>query len=193
MTKAFKNAPICAIIVFLVALISYTQSREKHDLAADKSNTIETQHTIDMTLSTVRVQQFNAQGVLTHELSTPYVMRHQRTQDYDIQAPDCRMVDPQHPTYHLHAQEAKLTHDYLHLFFNQHVELKQEAFASQPASQLTTASLHYALKDHRIDTHDWIFWTQPPQTLRAHGLSLNLDTQQLELFHPRIQYAIPVV
>jgi len=146
-------------------------------------------NTEDTIVTNLVVSQYNDQGTLINQLSSPQ-MKHIPQQNTHLLAnPHILIVEQNQPAWEIQATSATGIDGGKQITFSQNVVIHQQAGEHNLENTFTTEELIYFPKTKYATTALPVFFSQPGSTMHAKGMHAWLDEKHIELLsNTRITY-----
>lgn len=139
--------------------------------------------TVDTTLFQLTVRQFNKEGILTNELSSPFMQHIPKKNIHLFQAPHILISQIGQPSWEIHSKQAKSFHGGLFIDFMKDVVVHQSAGEKTQESTLRTEKVRYYPQEKKASTDLFVTFEQPGNTVQSTGMNAYLDEKRVELLH----------
>jgi lipopolysaccharide export system protein LptC len=139
--------------------------------------------TIDTTVSTLTIRQFNTEGLLTNLLTAP-LMEHIPKDDIHLfQTPHITIAQIDQPSWEIRSIKATSFNGGKQIVFSQKVIVHQNAGNKTQESTLKTEEVTYYPKEKKATTDLFVTFEQPGNTIQSTGMNAYLDEKRVELLH----------
>ena len=140
-------------------------------------------NSISITISHVKVRQFNQQGTLTNLLTTP-LMQHIQNGGIDLlQNPHVIVNQEEQPPWDIKARSAKSLENGKRITFMGDVVVHQKKGDKIPESTLKTEEITYFPQEKKASTNMLVTYEQPGNIIQSMGMNAYLDEKRVELLH----------
>jgi lipopolysaccharide export system protein LptC len=176
-----KQALYCFSIFFMLVASGwyYVNWQDKGQLLDEESLS----STVDMTVSQLTLRQFDAQGLLANELTTPF-MRHVPNKNIHwFQTPHICIFQTDQPSWEIRAQQAKSWNGGQRIVFTKDVVVHQNSGEKTAESTFKTEKITYYPKEKKASTDRLVTFEQPGNIIQSTGMNAYLDEKRVELLH----------
>lgn len=170
------------IILALLMLIGsgwyYTQFRPIIQLDSDTLS-----NTIDSTISQLTVKQFNENGTLVNQLTTPLMEHIPKNNVHLLKTPHIVIKESEQPAWEIRAKKAKSIDGGERIIFIKKVVVHQRPGSNNQESTFKTEEVTYYPKEKRATTQLFVTFEQPGNIIESTGMNAYLDEKRVELLH----------
>ena len=138
-------------------------------------------NTPDTLISHLTVQQFDANGQLSHYLQTPLLRHIPLNNTHQLTTPHIIIAQPNQPAWEIHAQNAIALHGGEQITFNHDVIIHQKQDVHRQESTFTTEELIYFPKDKLATSTKDITFVQAQNVVKSTGMKAWLAENRIQL------------
>lgn len=139
--------------------------------------------TVDTTITSLIVKQFNKEGLLANVMTTPLLEHLPQKKVHLIKSPYILINQKDQPAWEISSQRAKSFKGGQKIVFIRHVVVHQKTGYNTPESTLKTEEITYFPKEKKAVTDLFVTFEQPGNTMQSTGMNAYLDTKRVELLH----------
>jgi lipopolysaccharide export system protein LptC len=180
MNHAVKQTLLLSLTVILLAGSGWYYAFREQVKPLD-NETLAT--TIDTHVVQLTVRQFNAEGLLTNVLTTPFMHHIPKNNLHLLQTPHIVITQDNQPAWEIDSKEATSFAGGERIVFSTHVIVHQKGDAKVQESTLKTEEVTYFPKEKRATTNLFVTFEQPGNTIQSTGMNAYLDEKRVELLH----------
>lgn len=169
------------VFTFLLLIVSARYYMDLETPTRLDDNTLSS--TVDMTVSQLRVRQFNAQGILTNQLTAPLMEHIPKENMHIFQTPHIIITQDEQPSWEINAQIAKSFQGGERIMFMNDVIVHQNEGKKTQPSTLKTEEITYYPQEKRASTNLFVTFEQPGNKIESMGMNAYLDEKRVELLH----------
>ncbi len=138
---------------------------------------------IDSTISTLTIKQFNEQGELAHLLTTPLMKHIPKDNIHLLKTPHIVVKEENQAAWEINSNKAKSYYGGERIVFIKKVVVHQNPNKNNPESTLKTEEVTYFPKEKRATTDQFVTFEQPGNIIESTGMNAYLEEKRVELLH----------
>jgi lipopolysaccharide export system protein LptC len=185
--NAAKQAAWLLMALVLLACSGWYFARAPFSIKLD-NQTLST--TPDTTITHLTVQQFDANGQLSHYLKTPLMHHIPLNNTHQLTTPHIIITQPNQPAWEIRAQQATALQGGQQITFNNDVIIQQKKDAHTEASTLKTEEITYFPNTQLATTLKDVTFVQSGNRVQSTGMNAYLAENRVQLLsHTRGTYA----
>lgn len=140
-------------------------------------------NSVETTVSQLKVQQFDADGLLVNLLTTPIMQHIQKGNVYLFQQPHILVSQEQQPPWDIQSNNATSFEGGKRITFKGNVIVHQKHSDKTQESTLKTEEVTYFPKEKKASTDLLVTYEQPGNIIQSKGMNAYLDEKRVELLH----------
>jgi lipopolysaccharide export system protein LptC len=139
--------------------------------------------TVDMTVYQLTVRQFDEQGLLANELSTPFMRHIPKKNVHWFQNPYIQIFQADQSSWEIRSQHAKSLNGGQRIIFTKDVIVHQNSEKKTEQSTFKTEKITYYPKEKKASTDRLVTFEQPGNRIQSTGMNAYLNEKRVELLH----------
>ncbi len=140
-------------------------------------------NSVETTVSHLKVHQFDAEGTLINQLTTPLMQHIQKGNVYLLQTPHILISQDKQPPWNIRSNQAKSFEGGKYITFTGNVVVHQKQGNKTQESTLKTEEVTYFPKEKKASTDLLVTYEQPGNIIQSKGMNAYLDEKRVELLH----------
>ncbi|MCE0724261.1 MULTISPECIES: LPS export ABC transporter periplasmic protein LptC [Legionella] len=140
-------------------------------------------NSVDTTISNVIVRQFNQQGLLANQLTSPFMQHIQKDNVYLFQNPHIVVSQEEQAPWDISSIKAKSFEGGKQITFTGNVVVHQKKGNNSQESTLKTEEVTYYPKEKKASSDVLVTYEQPGNIIQSTGMNAYLDEKRVELLH----------
>lgn len=140
-------------------------------------------NSIEMTVSHLKVRQFNTDGALVNLLTTPIMHHIQNGDVYLFEKPHIIVSQEEQPPWNIRSNSGKSVAGGKRITFSGNVIVQQKQGSKTQESTLKTEEVTYFPNEKKASTDLLVTYEQPGNIIQSKGMNAYLDEKRVELLH----------
>ncbi len=140
-------------------------------------------NSVEMTVSHLKVRQFNTDGMLVNRLTTPIMQHIQNGDVYLFQKPHILVSQEEQPPWDIRSNNGKSVEGGKRITFSGNVIVHQKQGNKTQESTLKTEEVIYFPNEKKASTDLLVTYEQPGNIIQSKGMNAYLDEKRVELLH----------
>lgn len=149
--------------------------------------------TADMFVHNISIHQFDAEGMLMHQLDSPYMKHYPRDDSYIFQKPFIIVNQKDQPAWNIRSEKAQSLHAAESILFSQNVVVHQDSDKNTQESTLTTEKIVYYPGEKKASSDVLVTFEQPGNRVQSTGMTAWLAEKRVQLLHQARGKYVPKV
>lgn len=140
-------------------------------------------NSVAITVSDLKVRQFDAEGKLINLLTSPTMQHIQNGNVYLFAKPHILVHQDEQPPWDIRSHHAKSFEGGKRITFTGNVIVHQKQGSKTQASTMKTEEVTYFPKEKKASTDLLVTYEQPGNIIQSQGMNAYLDEKRVELLH----------